>query len=65
VSTKSGLSADIEGLGDANTMSGKSDTLEGVGKDVGKVMACEAGSGDDEMVEKFMLAGTKSRLREH
>jgi hypothetical protein len=57
LSTASG----IEGLGDTNTVSGKSDTLEGVGKDVGKVMACEAGSRsvDDEMreLEIFMLTG--------
>ena len=60
VSTKPGLSTGIEGLGDAesaNTVSGNSDTLalEGVNTDIGKVMACEAGSG-------FMFTETKSRL---
>jgi hypothetical protein len=61
VSTKPGLSAGIEGLGDAkfaNTVSGNSNTLEGVNKDVGKVMACEAKSRDDEKLEISMLTET-------
>ena len=57
--TKPELNTVIEGLGGANTVSGNSDALEGIDKDVCKK------SGGEEKLERFVSTGTKLGIREH